>query len=201
MSRLALAVALLLALPAAGCLGGAGPVEVVTAYRAAVDAGDSNVARSLLAPGARAWFEEVEGEGERLDPFGGRWAAWDEHFRSEQELERPWAATGDTAHTVVLETNDFFRLLERPGTRYRLSYWTGDDGRIVGRLIDGLVGPAGEHVDMGRMEDFLAWAQENALDELVEVMPRGRIDPTRPQAFDELLRRWRQAEGLPLPPR
>lgn len=195
------AAGLLLALVAPGCLQDAGPVEVVQAYRAAVEAGDSTTARALLAPGARAWFEQVEGEGEPLDPFAGRWSAWDDHFRSEQELERPWAATGDTAHTVVLETNNFYRLLDRPGTRYRLGYWVGEDGRIVGRLIDGLVGPAGEHVDMGRMEEFLAWAQENAMGELVAVMPQGRIDPTQPRRFDELLRRWREAAGLPLPPR
>ena len=188
---------LLVVLAAAGCR--AAPLErdleIARTYRAHVAAGRTERARAMLADGARTWFGDRTGEGRPLDPAPrtGPWAAWDEFFGSTAEVVDPSAAPG-SATLVTLETNDYYRLLERGPQRNSLTYFVDAQGRITGLRIAS-AGPR----PMGRTEQFLAWARAKAPDEIAELMPNGEIDPRgdHPRRFRSLLERWRAESGLP----
>ena len=156
--------------------------------------GDFTAARAMVAPHARRWWDAREGEGQPWtvgDTVRGPWANWDDYFRSTKEIIE-WKEAERSASVVIRETNDYYRLLERESPLNEVIYYFDEESKIDGLLIRS----AGER-DMGRTEEFLAWVQENAPDDLAELMPEGEIDPTgdHPQRFRQLLERWRQATG------
>ena len=72
----------------AGEAGEAGPnsrIATVEAFRAARRAGDLELARSFLAPDPRVWYDAQEGDGAPWTLEGGRWKAWDDHFRGKTD--------------------------------------------------------------------------------------------------------------------
>lgn len=151
-------------------------------------------ARAMMSADPRRWFAPRQGEGRpwEVGPGTGPWAAWDDHFRSEGEVVA-WREDGRSATAVVRETNDYFRLLERPAVTNEITYLFDDDGRIDGLVIAGV----GDRPP-GRTDEFLAWAREHEPDEIEALMPGGEIDPSgdHPQRFGALLNRWRDAAGL-----
>ena len=122
----------------------------------------------------------------------GPWANWDEYYKSTKEIIE-WKEGEGTASVLIRETNDYHRLLERESLLNESAYYFDEDGKIDGLVIRS----AGER-HMGRTEEFRAWAQEDAPDEVAELMPDGEIDPTgdHPQRFRRMLNRWREAVGL-----
>ena len=178
----------------------------VQLFRALLDAGDTDGARTMASADPRRWWERRDGAGTPWDigphaSGGGSWAAWDAHFKKRTETLF-WASSdtgpdaGGSVSVTFRETNDYYRLLERPWATSRATYYFDDDGRITGLLIEAL----GER-DPGRTEEFLAWAREHAPGEIDALMPGGEIDPLgeradHPERFRALLNRWRRDAGL-----
>lgn len=110
-------------------------VDTVRRYLAARDARDSDALRPILADHPRIWFGTKEGPGHELDATGrGPWAAWDELFRSESEVIEI-RVDGTTARAEMREINDWFRLVERPASRYYITFGFDHAGRIESKLI------------------------------------------------------------------
>ena len=96
----------------------------------------------------------------------------------------------------VAETNDYFRLTEASGSRWRGTYYLDAAGRITGFMVSGVPGWKN---DRGRRDAFQVWAREQRPDEAEYLMPGGSIDPTgdRPERMRALLEAWRRESGLP----
>lgn len=168
-------------------------VERVKAYRAAHDRGDVAAEAAFLAPDARMFFEERKGDGEPLAAGrSGRYAHWDEFFRSQSTLT-DWTEDGNAVSATVHENNDFYRLLDWTPRPYRMSWWLDANGRITAAMVQSIPGET-----KSRMSEFRAWAQEHHPGELAYLMPNGRIDPTgdRAERFKTILLEWRKAAGL-----
>lgn len=165
------------------------------AFRAHLDAGRYDAARAMMAPDAHRWWGKHEGPGGpwTVGPASGPWAAWDAHFRSKGEVTA-WNRGDRSATAVVRETNDYYRLLDRPPVTNEIVYLFDAQGRIEGLVIRS----AGER-PQGRTDAFVAWAKAHAPDEIQALMPDGEIDPSgdHPERFRKLLVRWREAAGLP----
>lgn len=169
------------------------------ALRERVAAGKWESARSLAVPDPRRWFEREQGDGTawRLAPGElGLWGHWDRHFRTRGTVTG-WRADSMSATATVQESNDYFRLLDRPPVANEIVYLF--DAR---ELIRGVVIRAAGSRPRGRTDEFLAWARVHAPEELDRLMPNGEIDPRgdHPQRFRALLVRWRRAAGLPSDP-
>ncbi len=168
-------------------------VDRVKEFKSLRKQGDYDAARAMMAPDARRWWNDREGDGRpwRIGAHGPWWA-WDEHFRSENEIVE-WKEGNRSATKVIRETNDYFRLLERGWVTNETVYFFDDSGKIEGLLIRAV----GERPP-GKTEEFLAWARLNDPEELALLMPDDEIDPTgdHPQRFRRLLNRWRQASGM-----
>jgi predicted enzyme related to lactoylglutathione lyase len=162
-------------------------------FRSLVKAGKFDVARAMMAPDPRRWWETAEGEGQpwRIDQRGP-WADWDDHFRSQNQIV-VWSEDDESATALVRETNDYFRLLERGWVKNVITYYFNEEGLIAGLLID-----ASGDRPQGRTEEFLAWAKTHDPAELEYLIPGGEIDPSgdHPRRFRNLLNRWRRSAGL-----
>lgn len=97
-----------------------GRVARVQAYRDAHARGDFAAEAALIASGARTWYESKSGDGEPLTVGrSGRYAHWDQFFRSRSELTG-WKVDGDAVSATVHETNDFYRLLDWEPAPYHM---------------------------------------------------------------------------------
>jgi hypothetical protein len=165
-------------------------------FRSLVDRGEFDAARALMTPDPHRWWEKREGPG-RPWTIGkdaqGPWAGWDDHFRSKKDVLE-WTRGELSATAIVRETNDYYRLLDRPPVTNENVYLFDASGRIDGLVIRGV----GDR-PLGRTEAFVAWAKAHAPDEIEALMPGGEIDPSgdHPERFRKLLVRWREAAGLP----
>lgn len=168
-------------------------VDRVKAYRAAHDRGDVAAEAAFLAPDARMFYEKREGAGDPLTAGrSGRYAHWDEFFRSQSTLT-DWKEEGNAVSATVHENNDFYRLLDWTPRPYRMTWWLDADGRITAAMVQSIPGET-----KSRMQEFQEWARANHPDELAYLMPGGRIDPTgdRAERFRKILLEWREAAGL-----
>ncbi len=198
-------VPLLLCLIAtATCLGaeidGTHPLVVsVLHFRTAQEKGDVATQRALLSADSRIWYEKKEGPGERREPETGRgsWADWDRFFRSETVLEGA-VVEGRTVRTTIREINDWYRLVERPPSRYHMTYSFDAAGRIEGTLVHQIPG-ASKSSD--RLGEFKEWARAERPGLLEKLMPEGKIVPSldRAKLWKQSLVAWRKARGLPDP--
>lgn len=193
------AVAAGLCLLLANCTGSDPMIEKVEAFRAARDEGDHEKARDYLSDDPRVWYEKREGEGSPVKLGAGRWKIWDEHFRGESDLE-PWRAEGNAVWSIATETNDYYRLLERETvSRYRVTYFFDDDGKIEGYMISAARPGKPREPVVDRFDEFMAWALENHSEEWAYLRPGGKLDPTGDRAprTRRLLNAWREEVGLP----
>ena len=158
------------------------------------EAGELERAQALIAPDARVWFEERAGEGAPWSAAGGPWSAWDRHFRA-RATYTDWEEAEDRVSVTALESNDFYRAIERPPTPVRLTWFFDEDGRIEGLFVRR---PPGVPIE-DRFEQFRAWAEREAPEETAALMPGGSIDPSgdHPARFELLLARWRAETGRP----
>ena len=168
-------------------------VDRARAFWEAREAGEIERARSMQTSDPRTWWDRREGSGERWTLGTGRWKPWDDHFRG-KSTPGPWRVEGRSVTSLVDETNDYYRLTERGSQPYRLTYYFGTDGKILGELIASV--PSNS---TGREKEFQAWAKEHEPDEYAYLRPNGRIDPSGDRAprTRALLLRWRKAAGLP----
>ena len=174
-------------------------IETITAFRDARDAGEYDQARRYLTDNARVWYEERYGNGYPVELGRGRYTTWDEHFRSESRLG-DWQADSQSVWTVVTEMNDYYRLLERTDTsRYRLTYFFTDDGRIEGYMVSAISPEPLVQSRRDRFNEFREWARSNHSDEWEYLRPEGEFDPTgdRAERTRKLLNQWRESVGLP----
>ena len=163
-------------------------IRRVQEYRDARARGDAVAEQSHLAPGARMFFNEKNGDGEPLGIGKGSWAHWDEYFHSRSEMT-DWRVVDGAVTAVVHETNDFYRLLDWEPQPYRLTWWLDREGRITEVLLTPIPGGPAK----SRMNEFKEWAAKHHPAELEYLMPKGRIDPTgdRAERFAAILREWR----------
>ncbi len=165
-------------------------------YREARKAHDTQRIAGYLAEESRIWFDRKEGPGTLRKASGdGPWAEWDREMKSTSTTHE-YKVNGNELVTVVSETNDYFKLLDRKPTPYLLTYWFDDDERIEGMLVSSL---PKEPKNKGRFEEFKAWADEHHPGVLDELEPDGRIIPSKENAirWRKLLIEWRTAAGLP----
>lgn len=202
MLRKCLASAAMLTLLAAPVLATdppAGPdhrlVEIVKKYQSARKSDAPEKADVYLADDSRIWFGKKEGAGKKRKAGRGPWFEWDRFFNSRGTPVGDYEVNGREVSVVMMETNDYYRLLDRPGGKYRATYYFDDDDRIAGVLIAG----TGEERDMGRYDEFTAWAEKNRPGILEELMPDGELDPALEKAklWKKILTEWRDAAGLP----
>jgi hypothetical protein len=165
-------------------------VATVTKYREAKKRDDLATQRSLLAPGARMWFEKKEGEGSKLGEEGGGdpWKDWDDFFRSESKVEET-VVDGRSVRLTMSETNDWYRLVERPPSRYYMTYDLDAQGRIASVLVHGIPGEKSKD----RLPEFKEWAKANRPGLLEKLMPDGKLDPALDKAklWKASLLEWR----------
>ncbi len=165
-------------------------VRTIDAYRAAKKRGDLATAAAYLADDARVWFDKKEGPGEPLRPKGGPYAQWDAEFRSTSTRDEI-RVRGNTVSYVVSEINDFYRLIDGVAGKYRMTYYFADDGKIAGRLIQG-VSPKSVRPPDRRCE-FERWAAKK-VPGLLEAEEM-KI-PNQPRRGRSLLTEWRAEIGL-----
>lgn len=170
-------------------------VRLVHEYRAAVKAHDVDAVRRLQTPDARVWFDERKGEGRPLSAGGkGPWAEWDRYFRARSTASDP-IVVSEGVRITNLETNDWYRLVDRTPVPYYIFYFV-KDGRISGKLIQSM---EGAERPPDRLSDFEAWAEREYPGLLEELMPGGNIDPRLEKAklWKQKLLEWRRDAGLP----
>lgn len=166
-------------------------------FRGAQLAGDYETARLYLSDDPRVWWEVKEGEGAPWVLGGGRWGAWDTHFRG-SSTHGAWVVEdgGRRVSAVFEEINDYYRLLERPAQHHRQTYFFDARGRIEGMMVSDVDEPDGAPEGLG--DAFGAWASANAPEEWAYLRPGGKIDPTgdRAERTRRLLNAWRATRGL-----
>ncbi len=170
-------------------------IDTVKAYREARAAGDHAAARAMLGDDPRVWFESREGPGRPLDPEGkDLYREWDLYFRSKGEDLR-WETAPDSVSVIRSEMNDYFRLIERNGSWYRMTYFFDERGRIEGYMVSGCDDAP---VTVDRFKEFEAWAIATHPEEWEYLRPGGRLDPTGDRALRTrgLLNEWRRSIGL-----
>ena len=168
----------------------------VVALRAASDRGDSAAVAAAFAPGSRTWFETRVGPGEPRDASGhDAWADWDRYFRAVKSI-RFVAAAGDSAVFRLVESNDWYRLIDRAPSEAELTYWFDDGDRITGTLVRGLPQDSTAH---GRLAQFKAWEAGHDPNTLAYLLPQGHLVPdlARAKRWKQALTGWRRAAGLP----
>lgn len=169
----------------------------VHAFRAALATDDVAAAHAMLGPDPRLWYDAQEGAGSPWRPGvgGGRWEAWDEHFRGETERATDWHEERDRVWADMREVNDYYRLTERGAGFWRATYFFDEAGDIRGFMVSAAEdAPA----PAGRRDEFEAWAVANHPEEAEYLMPQGSLDPTGDRAprMRALLNEWRSAVGL-----
>lgn len=165
-------------------------------YREARNAHDTQRIARYLADESRIWFDTKEGPGTlRTSTGDGPWAQWDREMKSTSTIHE-YKVNGNEVATVVSETNDYFKLLDRKPMPYQITYWFDDDERIEGMLVSSL---PKEPKTNGRYDQFKEWADEHRPGVLDELQPEGKIIPSKENAirWRELLMQWREDVGLP----
>jgi hypothetical protein len=171
-------------------------IRLVQRFREAREKGDLDAARAFLAPDARIWFDQKERTGAgapwTLEP--GDWDRWDRFFHSRTDYT-DWRDLGDRVTAIGHETNDFYRLTEWTPKPLAFTWWFDEKGRISGFLFHA----QDEGKDRSRFDELKAWARANRPEELSDLLPKGRIDPSgdRPERWRALAIEWRKAAGLP----
>jgi len=154
---------------------------------------NKQAAKACLADDARVWFEKKEGAGSPYKVEGGPWAHWDEFFKSESTY-KDWQVEENSVSVISVEINDFYRLIERPASPVRLTWFFNGDEKISGFLVQAVKTERAKD----RLDDFKSWARQHNPGELDYLLPAGRINPEgdRPERWKAILTKWREAAGL-----
>ena len=160
-------------------------IRTVKNFRAARERGDDAAAEAYLTPDSRMWFVKKEGPGFIVGHGGEEWRHWDLYFHGHSTYS-DWQSHGNVVTANVMESNDFYHLLDWKPAPYRLTYWF-ERGRIKEILLE----PLGKSTS--RLEEFKSWAAKTHPDELAYLMPKGEIIPTadRPERWRAILEEWR----------
>jgi len=126
-------VTVLLALACTGCANRL--LTKLEAFRAAKRRGDYAEAAKYLADDARIWHVKKEGPGKPYTVKGGPWKDWDREFNGSSTREHV-RVSNHTVSYLSTETNDFYRLIEHPPARARITYYFDDEGRISGMFYE-----------------------------------------------------------------
>src|SRR5690242_1996283 len=136
-----------------GALGGCtdAGIRAVQEFNDAADRGDLVRARAYMAPDARVWYENPAGPGEPWTLGEGGYSDWDKEFRTEKQVVGGYQRDGDAVWAVVSETNDYYRLTERPWSRTYLEWRLDERNRIKGLLVAEVGEPT------SRSKEFREW--------------------------------------------
>lgn len=126
-------------------------IQVVEEFRAARKAGRYAEARRYLTDDPRIWYDGKAGAGSPWKLGGGRWQAWDDHFRSTSERVTDWRHEDARVWADIFETNEYFKLTERGGSTWRATYYFDESGQITGFMVSGVPGVESER---GRRDEF-----------------------------------------------
>ncbi len=168
-------------------------IRKVIAYHEAQERGDKSAAKNLFAQDSRIWYEKKEGPGAKRNGGEGPWAEWDRYFKA-RAVYYEYRAEDATVAFRLLETNDFYRLIDRPPSRVQITYYFNREEKIDGTLVEAVESGAKD-----RMAEFKEWASRNRPEELKYLMPEGKIVPSleRARRWRAILDEWRAAAGLP----
>lgn len=185
-------LACLLLWPSFQAVGQAKPgnaIATVKRFLALRAQGKEAEARAMLAPDARIWFEERQGDGAPWT-FPGRWTHWDDYFNGQISYAN-WRQAGNQVTADGREINDFYRLIERPRQSFQASWWLDEQGRLTGFLFKPIRRPG---ANRDRLDEVKLWAKQRRPAELEYLMPNGEIDPTgdRAQRWQVMLVEWRK---------
>jgi len=166
----------------------------VVDYLEARDLGDPDADGEFYSKSSRIWFESKNGPGRERNFGKGPWADWDSFFNAEK-VYLSFEVEGRTASVVLLENNDFYKLIDREPGKVRVTYEFDDAGYVTGTLVQGLR----EAPVADRLDEFKEWAKVTHPDELAYLMPDDRISPEieRAKVWKKLLVEWREEVGLP----
>lgn len=162
-------------------------VAMLEAHFAAA-AGDRQARKRRLAPGARIWFEDKEGEGETID-LDSNGSAWDEELHAKLTYANPRGG-GDTAAADCVETNDFYELAGIHGWKATITYRFDAEGRVLEEVY---VPVEGQPSWRAELAPFFAWLRAHRPDELAALLPNDRLKRSRESAirWRTILREWR----------
>ncbi len=169
-------------------------VEKVFRFRDAREVDPAAAAKEFYAADSRIWYEKKEGRGRQRGPEGtGPWAVWDKYFRGETSPQEH-RVEGRTVTLIILENNEFYRLIEQSPKRVNITYYFDENDRVAGTLV------ASGETSPNRFEEAVAWAREHHPEEVQALMPEGRIVPSLENArrWRRLLNAWRETVGLPV---
>ena len=154
---------------------------------------DPQAAQAFLADDPRVWYEKKEGAGQAWRFDSDPWVHWDKFFKS-QSTDKDWRVEGRAVSVVAVESNDFYRLIERAPSPIRLTWFFNEAGKLSGFLVQSM-----SKGQADRLDEFSKWAREHHPTELDYLMPKGRINPEgdRAERWQALLIKWRAAAGLP----
>ena len=163
--------------------------QAVTDYLTHIDSHDVEAALSCLAD----TFElEFPGTGYSMTKEDARSALeWDAGTGGKLN----WRIVDRAGRQLTIqghETNQFLELIGIGELAFRSTFEVTEAGRIGRQIHEIDWGPT----TLGQaMEPLLAWASENAPDDLAEIYPDGRMIYTRPMAerWVALARRWQSA--------
>ncbi len=169
-------------------------IELVKEFVQARKDKDSIRYMKMVSPGMRVWYEERKGEGTPWKPTG-IWSGWDDYFHS-QNVYGEYKQDSNAVTAIVGETNDFYKLIERPVSPVQYTWWISKNKKIEGFMVKSLA----NEKQQDKLQEFVAWAKNKDSVELNYIMPNGRINPAedRPQRWKKMLVTWRKETGMPL---
>jgi len=182
-------VASLISITGTGCVSPL--VTRLEAFHEAKKRGDYERAATFLADDARVWFEKKDGAGKPYTVEGGPYKAWDRVFNATSKRGR-MRVEGNRVRYRSVENNDYYRLIDRPLSTGRITYYFNEDELISGMLYEPLSTRANRPPD--RRCEFDRWASERYPGLLDS--PEMRI-PGNPERWRALLVEWREDVGLP----
>lgn len=166
-------------------------------YRAAKKTHDAELISKYMAKESRIWFDDKTGPGTLRKPTGeGPWAGWDREMKSTGKILE-YEVIDNKLVTVVTETNDYFKLLDREAKPYLLTYWFDENKKIEGMLVSKM--PETKEKS-NKYEEFKAWVDVNHPGAIAKLQTdEGNIIPSKENAirWRKLLIEWRKATGLP----
>jgi hypothetical protein len=166
-------------------------IEIIKAFLNAREKKDSTRYMALVSPHMRVWYEEKKGEGTKWSPRS-TWAKWDDYFKPVKTY-REFKQDSNAVSVIIVETNNFFKLIDRKPAPVRLTWWLNKEQKIEGYLVRSLADST--HTD--RLNEFAEWAKKNNPTELEYLMPGGSINPEgdRPQRWERVLLEWKKSNN------